>query len=287
MSNPAIGFLPYGMALGSELGQVPLQDIRWPLGCPERLRGGQIGDLSSTDHLIIYPKTSTHFTLRRGTRARISLLLGEPSVIHAKHIRLLHLTHRRFHRILTFNQSLLDRLPNAILFPLGGTWVPEWRELEIEKTRDCSLIASAKRDTEGHKLRHAVADWCRLTGLDVDVLGGGYAPFERKSEGLAPYRYSVVIENMPERNYFSEKLVDAVLCETIPIYWGCPNLRDFFDPEGVIECRTEAEIRAAIQSMSHGDYAARLPALRRTKVAIEAFADVETRAAQAVLDSLG
>ncbi len=286
MSEPAIVALPYGMALGPSLAATPLSTLACPHGLPARLQGKTVGDLEPTDHLIIYPKTSTHYRIRRGTRAKISLILGEPAVIHAKHHWLLRWTYRRFHRILTFNQDLLDRLPNARLFPLGTTWVPEWRDLDTTKTSMCSLIASAKRDTHGHKLRHAVVDWITQTGQPVDIMGRGYKPFEQKSDGLAPYRYSVVIENMPERNYFSEKLVDAVLCDTVPIYWGCPNLEDFMDTSGIIRCTSQADIQQAILSMSEAEYAARLPRLQAIKPTIETYCDIERRAADLIRSEL-
>lgn len=286
MTDPAIAILPYGNRLGPALASRPLAALTWPLGCPDRLQGKSVGDLEGSDHLLVYPRTDMHVRRRRGTRARISLIMGEPQVIHGRHLKLLRLTWRRFFRILTFNQALLDAVPNALLFPLGGTWVPDWRGQALEKTAMCSLIASEKRDTEGHKLRHAVADWARDTGRDVAVMGRGYTPFERKSDGLAPYRYSVVIENVRETNYFSEKLVDAVLCSTVPIYWGCPNLDRFIDPAGIIQCTSEADVRRAVDAASVPDFEARLPDLRRLQGALEPYAEIERRAAEAVLNSL-
>jgi hypothetical protein len=49
--------------------------------------------------------------------------------------------------------------------------------------------------------------------------------------GLYPYEYSIVLENSQERNYWTEKLADAYLSWCIPIYWGCPNISDFFSPQ--------------------------------------------------------
>lgn len=278
----AIAILPYGNTLGSALAARPTSDLIWPDGCPKRLDGATIGDMLPTDHLIAFPRTSMHFRRNWGTRARISLIMGEPSFIHAKHIRMLRLTYRRFFRVLTFSQTLLNTIPNAVLFPLGGTWVSDWHTRDLTKTRACSLIASAKKDTTGHKLRHAVVDQVRVRGMDVHVMGGGYAPFKDKAEGLAPYRYSVVIENMREQNYFSEKLLDAVFCGTVPIYWGCPNLPDFIDPDGIIQCQSEPDILAALADMSEADYAARMPQIDRLKVQFEPYADIQKRAATAL-----
>jgi hypothetical protein len=286
MHDTAIAFLPYGTRLGPGLARLPAVNLIWPLGCPDRLQQATVGDFRADDHLVMYPNSSCHFRIRRGTRARISLVMGEPSIIHAKHLRLLRLTHRRFFRVMAFDETLLARIPNGVFFPYGTTWVPEWRELPRIKSRHCSLIASAKRDTEGHRLRHAMADWVQSTGQDVDVMGRGYVPFDTKAEGLAPYRFSVVIENVRERNYFSEKLVDAVLCNTVPIYWGCPNIGDFIDTSGIIQCTSEAELRAAVQAADARRHAEFLPGLIRAQAQLEPYLDLERRAVQVIADAL-
>ena len=286
VSDPAIAILPYGHRQGRALADTPLSDLNWPLGRPERLGQGRLRDMGPADHLIVYPKTTSHIDLRRGIRAQVSIMVVEPAIIHARHLRLLRLTHRRFFRVLSFNRALLSRIPNGLFLPYGTTWVPDWRERATDKSAMCSLIASAKRDSAGHQLRHRIVDHIRATGRDVAVMGGGYAPFERKADGLAPYRYSVVIENVREPDYFSEKLIDALLCLTVPIYWGCPNVHDYFDTAGMVICRNAAEIEAALATMSEADYAARLPALKAARPVADSFTDLERRAAETLRDSL-
>jgi hypothetical protein len=282
----AIAVLPYGHRLGPKLAEVPLSELIWHEGCPDRLLGKTVGDLAPTDHLIMYPNSTVHWRLRRGTKARISLMMGEPSAIHAKHDRQLRLTWRRFFRVFTFHDVLLENLPNAVFLPYGVTMVPDWQELQAEKVKSCSLIASAKRDLVGHQLRHDVIDWIRETGVDVDIMGRGYTPFDQKSDGLAPYRYSVVIENVRERNYFSEKLIDSILCATVPIYWGCPNIGDFMETSGMILCETQADIKQAIQSASEEDYAQRLPHLKSIQDVAADYGQFEERAVRALRHEL-
>ena len=101
-----------------------------------------------------------------------------------------------------------------------------------------------------------------------------------------PYRYSVIIENIREPNYFTEKLVDAILCETVPIYWGCPNIDRFMDVSGMILCRDAGDIEQALHMVSPTDYQKRLPALRAIKETADAYGDLEKRAARALYDSL-
>jgi hypothetical protein len=284
MPDPAVVILPYHMRLGRRPARIALDDLTWPLGQPERLRGKTLRDLEKTDHLIIYPRDTMHTRLTYGTKARVSVMVLEPAAIHGHHFRLLRWSWWRFYRVLTIDEALLKAIPNGVFFPFGDTWVKNWQTLDRRKSKTCSLIASSKRSQTGHVLRHDIADWVRETGQDVDLMGGGYAPFEEKSDGLAPYRYSLVIENVRERNYFTEKLMDALLCQTVPIYWGCPNIEDFIDTSGMIICETADDIRRAVNTMSEADYAARLPALIATEERAAYWGDYLTRAARAVLE---
>lgn len=78
------------------------------------------------------------------------------------------------------------------------------------------------------------------------MLGRGYDPFEHKQDGLLPYRYSVVIENVQEVDYFTEKLLHCMLCGTIPIYWGAPNIEEYFDVAGMIICNSLTDLQQAV-----------------------------------------
>ncbi len=285
MPDPAVGFLDHSRKLGASPGRFDLDDLIWPLGQPDRLRGRTLRDLAPTDHLVLPPRTTNYVRPGFGTRAKVSVMVLEPVIVQERHMHRLKRFHWRFHRVLSFYEELLDAIPNGLFLPFGGTWVPEWHDLKIEKTRHMSLIASAKRSQPGHFPRHSTIAWAKEEGLDLDALGGGYLPFEHKRDGLAPYRYSVVIENVRETNYFSEKLIDAILCETIPIYLGCPNIAEFLDPAGMILCENEDDIRAAVRAASPEQYAEMRPALRAMKERAADWGDTFGRAARAVRDS--
>jgi hypothetical protein len=49
-----------------------------------------------------------------------------------------------------------------------------------------------------------------------------------KFNGLSSYQYTLALENGSIKNYWTEKLVDAFLSWSLPIYWGCSNVFDFF-----------------------------------------------------------
>lgn len=282
---PKVCVLPYKQRLGSKPSRLRLTDLHWPLGVPEGIGAQTLADLSADDHLLTPPHTTLFFRPSFGTRARISVMLLEPRAVHYKLMALIRVFNRRFYRILTADNYLLAQCPNAAFFPIAGSWVPDWPNIDLRKYAMCSLIASGKTKQPGHKLRHVIAGWCRETGQDVDIMGRGYKPFAEKSDGLAPYRYSIVIENAREQNYFTEKLIDALLCNTVPIYWGCPNIGDFLDTDAMMICDNISDLQRMIGQMSEADYTARLPALHRARaVAASKYMDFYVRAAQTVLD---
>lgn len=103
--------------------------------------------------------------------------------------------------------------------------------------------------TDGHLLRMEFFD--RLTrrypGF-VDVYGRGDFSGEYykgvvndKWDGLAPYRYSLAIENYKGKNYFTEKISDALLAWCMPIYWGCTNLPEFLPEDSYVWIDIEGE----------------------------------------------
>jgi hypothetical protein len=287
-STPAIAVLKpdvkTGWRAGASLGRVPFDKVTWPLGRPDRCNQGTLADLTADDHIIGFPQNLSLRGHGREVRAKVSVVMAEPAAIHhAYHARVARHANQ-FHRILSYNEDLLARIPNGLFFPYGSTWVTDWANRDLTKTQMCSLIASTKRSQEGHALRHEIAKWTRTQGAEVALLGQGYAPFEDKADGLAHYRYSVVIENVRERNCFTEKLLDAVLCQTVPIYWGCPNIADFMDTPGMILCDTPEDIRSAIRAMSDDDYNARLPHLRAIEPVAAAYGDLFERAARAVAE---
>ena len=284
---PAIAFVPTNTRPPRNLSQMPLNALKWPLGQPERLENGTVADMEAQDHLVVYPRTNVWRLNSDQIPPKLSIAIMEPRAYHWRHMRLAEWLNHRFSAVLTSDERLLTRLPNALFVPYGTTWVPGWQSSVASKTRNVSLIASEKRSLSGHKLRHRCVNWIRSEGLAVDIMGRGYDAFAQKSDGLAPYRFSVVIENSRERNYFTEKLLDAVLCQTVPIYWGCPNIGDFMDTRGMILCESEEDIKAAILASGQELYDEKLVGLKAAVPAAAHFADYYGRAAHALLNADG
>ena len=55
-----------------------------------------------------------------------------------------------------------------------------------------------------------------------------------KEEVFGDSQYGIAIENFSHRGFFTEKILDCFLLKTIPFYWGCSNIGDYFNTEGII-----------------------------------------------------
>jgi FkbM family methyltransferase len=93
------------------------------------------------------------------------------------------------------------------------------------KSKLISIISSNKLHTPGHKKRlHFALKLKDYFGDQIDLFGRGIQDFDEKYSVLAPYKYSIAIENDFEDDWMTEKVIDPILTYTMPIYFGCPNL---------------------------------------------------------------
>jgi len=250
-----VGILPYELRNHKDLASIALDQLLWP-GQHDDLNkppSGCIAGLGENDYVVVYPSSTR---LLRGfgkVKCKVVLLMAEPLAIQYRYYRLIWLLRHKFAMILCRYERYANTYANVIQFAVVESWVEgNTVDFVAEKTHRCSIIASAKQDLVGHKLRHQVIAWLRLRDYDIDVLGRGYKPFEHKQEGLLPYTYSVIIENVQEPDYFTEKLLDCLICGTVPIYWGASNISHYFNVDGMVICNDLAELQGAIEVLLKG-----------------------------------
>lgn len=99
------------------------------------------------------------------------------------------------------------------------------------KTKLVSMIASNKRMCEGHMKRLSFVE--KFRGK-VDFYGRGFNDIERKEDGLIDYMFSIAIENSVYDTYFTEKLTDCFATGTIPVFYGCRGVTEYFNEDGII-----------------------------------------------------
>ena len=146
---------------------------------------------------------------------------------------------------------------------LGDDW--QTRMPNVQKTKTVSFVGSIQhQDSHGYTLRRELAQRLQHDGR-VDCFGKGIREIPGKLIGLEPYCFSVAMENIQKDYYFTEKLVDCFLTETVPIYWGCPGIGEIFDPRGMIQFTTLDELLEVLGTVSFERYQAMLPFLQGNK----------------------
>lgn len=135
------------------------------------------------------------------------------------------------------------------------------------KSRHLSCVLSDAHIYPGHRRRLALIYKLIRSGATFDLMGRGFRNINDKWEALAPYRFSIALENDSIPYYFTEKITDCFLAWTIPVYWGCTNLEDYFPPESFIRIDVDhpQETAAILESLNESEYRRRLPALEEAR----------------------
>lgn len=146
-----------------------------------------------------------------------------------------------FSVILTQNDKVLNNCNNAIYQPFGHTWLkPDQYNKEHEKKFQLSHLCGKLNKTYGHSLRHETLARQNEFSIPLNFYDvyGDRSNIEDARLGkefiFGDSQFGVVIENTSYRGYFTEKILDCFLLKTIPIYWGCSNIEDYFDIDSII-----------------------------------------------------
>jgi len=189
---------------------------------------------------------------------RIAWIL-EPREIHGEPYSWIEKNYEKYSQVLTFDKALLELDGKFKFVPAGGCWIDaEDRDLH-EKNKNISIIASNKKQTVGHKMRHSVIE---RVGESLDLYGRAYKSIENKISALKDYRFSITIENTKRDFYFTEKIIDCFITGTVPIYYGCPSIGNFFNTKGMIIVNSADDIVNSTPLLNEEKYNSMLPYIR-------------------------
>jgi hypothetical protein len=115
----------------------------------------------------------------------------------------------------------------------------------FEKTKKINIIVSGMNNKfygNTYNQRIAFVEMVMKQKLPIEIYGRLWrpngewlkGPFEKKLDIIKDYEFSIGIENSCERNYISEKFFDSYMVNTVPVYYGCPNITDIYDKDSFI-----------------------------------------------------
>ncbi len=153
--------------------------------------------------------------------------------------------------IFTCDKELVGLHDKFKFCPTGSNlaWVPKEHHKIYSKSKLCSMVASPKQMCDGHIYRHK---WAEKLKDKIDLFGGacgsariGFSPEHThpdKRAALVDYMFSFAMENDTYPTYFTEKVTDCFVTGTIPVYWGAPDIDEYFNPDGIIFLNDDFDI---------------------------------------------
>jgi hypothetical protein len=138
-----------------------------------------------------------------------------------------------------------------------------------KKTKKLSWIIGDAMDLPGHIKRWSFLRLIQQnSAIDIDLYGKAINFIEDKWDGLAPYRYSMAIENNSGPDCWTEKIADCFLAWSVPIYYGCTNIGSYFPKESFIKIDIDQPLYSLDKIktvMSEDDWEKRIPALEEAR----------------------
>jgi hypothetical protein len=111
------------------------------------------------------------------------------------------------------------------------------------KTGFCSFVASNPRGPQRNRFFKILNRGKRVDsgGKHFNNVGHRVA---KKREFLGKYKFNIAFENSLAAGYTTEKLIDAMLANSIPIYWGNPEITREFNTRSFINADEFANLEA-------------------------------------------
>ena len=111
-----------------------------------------------------------------------------------------------------------------------------------QKSKLMSIMVSNKTYTPGHRYRHMIVQHILKYKWPIDIWGNGVDIYKRKfpdsknikggfktmEEMCKDYMFTIAIENTSHAHYFTEKIINPFINNTIPLYWGCKKIEEYF-----------------------------------------------------------
>jgi hypothetical protein len=163
-------------------------------------------------------------------------------------------------------------LPNSVRLIGNGSFVDP--APDIKKKFGVSIVMTNRNIFPGHPLRHELYARRKEVKIPFDIYGSSWNPI--KLPGLLPMApwddrkdkirvfdcmFHVCIEGFKHSYYFSEKLIDCLITKTVPIYWGCTIIGEFFNDNGMIVVDNVDEIIDVCNQLTPEVYERFLPAV--------------------------
>lgn len=242
-------------------------------GCP----GDKFINIENTKIKVVIDPPKSYFSNQllsdRNNFDKLMLIQGmEPKNLNDISEEIIQ-NHVFFDKILTSFVEVLNSCKNSELFLYASCWILTDKEkksvslkkdyhniFDTNKKFKLSHVMSGKNFLPGHHLRHQTKELIKKQ-REYELNFPDSISGEFKYTLFEDAMFHIAIENTKNHNYISEKIVDCFMSYTIPIYWGTPNVSDFFNKDGIIFFETEEDLEKILNNLTPEDYISRMGAI--------------------------
>ncbi|WP_163407778.1 glycosyltransferase family 10 domain-containing protein [Flavobacterium ajazii] len=190
--------------------------------------------IDECDYLVVLDYPKKDFSIKVNRENIINLCLEPPNEVSKyrqyanKNVKLI------------INQ--LDIKKNNILSHGALPWhvnksfdfLKELKAENLAKENNIVWITSNQRSSKGHTKRMDFLDNIKNLSF-VNLYGRGINPIDDKWDVLSKAKYAIAYENFQSDYYWTEKIADCFLSYTMPLYFGCNKIDEFFPKESFIQ----------------------------------------------------
>lgn len=180
----------------------------------------------------------------------------EPPEVLGSNVQNIIAHQNNFDLILAWHKDILNNCSKSKRFIFGSCWI-DIKNFISEKQNEVSFLMSNKGFAPGHMFRHQV--YKKLNGVEkingFKIRSIMTPPrIETKDIVFKHAKFSIIIENAVHENWITEKFIDCVATKTIPIYYGAPNIGDFFNEKGILKFNTIEELNNILNTITPQTY---------------------------------
>ena len=131
------------------------------------------------------------------------------------------------------NEPRHKRFPLWARFDLKKLLIPKDLESFRSKKKFCCMVVSNPDSKERIDFFHKLSSYKKVDSGGRYLNNIGF-PVEHKRDFIKDYKFVISFENSSFPGYATEKIVEPMLVNSIPIYWGDPEISKDFNTESFI-----------------------------------------------------
>jgi hypothetical protein len=151
------------------------------------------------------------------------------------------------------------RLPfYAVMYESPGALIrgedfPSPQQILAEKTKFCSYVVSnnsPRKNRNRIEILQKLSKYKRVEsgGRFMNNIGGPLGGgFAGKIDFMRDCKFHIAFENARFPGYTTEKLPQAMMARTLPIYWGSPRVQEEFNPRTFVDAAEFPDLDAVVE----------------------------------------